>query len=432
MKMVMEKDPRNFEKRYNRRAICNKIAQERKDERKYKTEQSKLKNDLALKWLKQDKLKAKSTEKKRPGPEKFLPAFSYISWTPSDKRSHIPFSYCSRSFNERRQYIDFFKEFIYPYKVPQILLLASLENERMTAHHMEIIKKAKKWVCDIVSGASFFKQNKEYFTHAEAHLFLNTDKPYKDLTSVIDLFFYSKCLARRMSIPRSRFVSKTFTIKFIKDFNHPLVTGFLDLIARSSAYEIENTDLGDICDFVLDKIKRYRKANNTHPPFSFSGRTMESVIGLANEWHADIQKEQEALNELAREGQQQGQKYKTVEATRWNGIPVYQSTFKEKDCEWSFVKLCSVQDLVNEGRIMKNCAASYSSVCTSGMSTIFHLARDLPEIQIHENIATLEVSKERVLIQAKEKYNKRISPTVEKIIRKWGQQNRIKIEGYSF
>jgi hypothetical protein len=39
---------------------------------------------------------------------------------------------------------------------------------------IETIRLAKKWICDMVSGGSFYKKNREYFTKAESHFFLNT------------------------------------------------------------------------------------------------------------------------------------------------------------------------------------------------------------------------------------------------------------------
>jgi len=151
-----------------------------------------------------------------------------------------------------------------------------------------IIRLAKKWIRDITSGVSFYKSNTALFTKAEAHFFLLSDIRYTEPSSVIEQYFYAKCLARKLSVKLSLSTAKVFSFKFTNDWDNPIVTGFLDFIARSDGFETGKLELGDICDFVLAEIKKHKKSRGRQPPFSFSGRTMTSVLALANEWHADI------------------------------------------------------------------------------------------------------------------------------------------------
>ncbi|GHV12431.1 hypothetical protein FACS189491_05410 [Spirochaetia bacterium] len=217
-----------------------------------------------------------------------LEAFSFISWTSFDKRDQIPRGFMPHSFNKNRQYVDFFRTFIYPYPVPLPLLFTTLVKEyfiderggRVKSTYYDIIKLSKKWVNDIVSGDSFYRKNKEYFTRAEAHHFLNTVIPYTCASSMLELYFQAKCKARNIAVKRCRIIAKVFTVKFEKSFNHEMVTDFLNLLGRSEAYQIEEGELGDIGDFVLAKIHDHLKGCGRVPPFSFSGRTMTSIIGL--------------------------------------------------------------------------------------------------------------------------------------------------------
>jgi hypothetical protein len=426
------------EKRAARRLNRIDISRKRKDQREKDLESKQQALRMAAETLKKDNMNDKSCNKKRPGQESFIPVFAFIPWSPYDKRDKIPSNYSSRSFNERKQYLDFFRDFIYPYKVPQFLFWAAFEQETIKDSHgrdmpspdVEIIRLAKKWICDIVSGESFAKQNSDHFTKAEAHIFLTTDIVYKDPSSVIELLFYTQCMARKICVKRSWFIAKIFTIKFIKQWDHPMVNEFIDLIARSTDYNIENAGLGDICDFVLEKIKMYRESHEKNNTFSFSGRTMASVIALANEWHADILRKIDAQNALIQaEHMINGQRGspRRLNLDRWNGIYIYTSLIKEDNCIWSFAQLCSARELLNEGRIMKNCVSSYTAQCASGQSTIFHVSRYLNKEQVNESVATLEVSKNRVLVQAKSKFNTGVMPSVMRIIKKWGQCNRIKV-----
>jgi hypothetical protein len=297
---------RRREKRFDRRENQIRIsAGRKKDRNENAVRQDELQRSSAM-LLKKDKRQDKPD--KRPGPGKFLRAFSYIGLTPYDKRLQIPQSYRCRSFNEQRQYIDFFREFIYPYKVPLLLLWAAFEKETVVTERgnarpspdIEIIRSAKGWIRDIVSGDSFYKRNKDCFTRAEAHYFLNSEVAYNSPNSVIELVFYSRCMARKMGIRRSRVIAKIFAQKFGRHWNNPIAIGFLDLTARSRSYSVENGGLGDVCDFILSEIEKHRKARGRQPPFSFGKRTMASVIALANEWHADVLWEQETRNALNR------------------------------------------------------------------------------------------------------------------------------------
>ena len=294
-----------------------------------------------------------------------------------------------------------------------------------------IIRLAKKWIRDITSGVSFYKSNTALFTKAEAHFFLLSDIRYTEPSSVIEQYFYAKCLARKLSVKLSLSTAKVFSFKFTNDWDNPIVTGFLDFIARSDGFETGKLELGDICDFVLAEIKKHKKSRGRQPPFSFSGRTMTSVLALANEWHADIIREQEAQNALADAGQRFNPQNRRTPApprlTRWNGINVSYSRLETENCVWLFSQLCTVQDLLNEGRKMKNCVSSYSARCASGDCAIFHISCLFTDTQLSEEKATLEVSRNRVLVQAKAKCNAKISPVTMGIIRKWAQLNRIRL-----
>jgi len=177
---------RRREKRHNRRENQIGIAIRRKNEREENAVYRNITQKTLAGLLKNDNKQEK--KEKRPGAEKFLNAFSFINWTPYDKRYLITPSYQCRSFNEQKQILDFFKEFIYPYKIPRILIWAALEKDTVITENgkikpspeASIIKNTRKWICDIVSGNSFYKQNKDYFTRAEAHFFLNSEIVYEN------------------------------------------------------------------------------------------------------------------------------------------------------------------------------------------------------------------------------------------------------------
>jgi len=377
---------------------------------------------------------------KKPGPEKFLEMYSYISATVYDTRHCIPPSWKPNSFNERKQHLEFIKRFIYPYQIPETLLWATHLPEYAADNNGKLnktpdyvfIQLAKKWVTDIVSGESFFKRNKDFFTKAEAHHFLQSRVSFIDGSSVIALYFYAKCRARSLNHKLSLMIADVFTVKFLSHFKDKLVEGFLDLLARTPEYRYERGTLGDLCDFVLEKIQENKKNGEKPGTFSFSGRTIFSVTGLANEWHERLRRETEAARqqrEAFRRGRLQNHRNeKTVDASHWKGMGFAQFRHETDECIWTVTELRTAQDLLNEGRKMKNCVSSYTYKCASGSSAIFTLERVYRISQAIEKAATLEVNiANRTLVQAKGKCNTKLTPTTLHIVTRWAQANGIAV-----
>ncbi|WP_010256939.1 PcfJ domain-containing protein [Treponema primitia] len=425
------------EKRQQRR---EKTIMQTRKKRQHKLEckEKKESEDAAVeKNLAEDRKKNTFAEKKPDG-FKFLEAFSYINWTPFDKRDRLPQGFRSRSFNKERQYIDFFKSYIYPYSVSLPLLFTTIQKEyfldeqgkNKKSSYYDIIILSKRWIRDIVSGDSFYRRNKEYFTKAEAHYFLNTAMPYTGPSSVVALYFHAKCKARNLDAKYCRIIVKMFTLKFEKYFDHAIVTGFLDLLARSPNCQIEDGELGDICDFLITNIRGTIKWGTKFPAFSFSGRTITSIISLANEWHVEIQRDQEALNMLTQARHLRQRQNRPIIndtfAKKWEGMDIPNYNFETDEYVWTLTQLLTAQDLLNEGRKMKNCVSSYTYDCSSGECFIFNLSCFNKYSRLTESNATLQVTRDRILVQAKAKCNFRIGPAAMNVIIRWAQANRIK------
>jgi hypothetical protein len=230
----------------------------------------------------------------------------------------------------------------------------------------------------------------------------------------------------------SLMIADVFTVKFLSRFENRLVEGFLDLLARTPGYAYERGMLGDLCDFVLEKMQENKKGNGRPGAFSFSGRTIFSVIGLANEWHERVRREAEAgrlQREAYRRNCQQNPKGENhIDTSRWNGMGFAQFRYETDECIWTVTELKNAQDLLNEGRKMRNCVSSYAYKCASGSSTIFSLERVYPTSQTIEKAATLEVNiANRSLIQAKGKCNTNLTPKILHVVTRWAQVNGIAV-----
>jgi len=371
--------------------------------------------------IREDNKKPKKPDKK-PGAGMFLSLYSYISRTAFDKRDSIPANWKPKSFNAWKQHVEFLRSFVYPYPLPEILVRATHEREyasdgkghRVQNTNCGLVRLAKKWVSEIASGGSFYKNNAALFTRAEAHYFLCSKMPYEDCSSIIKLYFYAKCRARAMSPKLSMIAAGVFGIKFMRHFKNSLVESFLDLIARTPEYRYDRGMLGDLCDFVLEKIRERQKDG-----FSFSGRTISSAIKLANEWH-ELQR---------REAEQAMRDEKQAIISSWKGMGIGHFRHESEEFVWTIYELKTAQDLTNEGRKMKNCVGIYARNCATGRSAIFTVERAYRGSQQAEKAATLEVQiSSRAVIQAKGKCNSALPSKTMSVIARWAASNRIKVQ----
>ena len=325
--------------------------------------------------------------------------------------------------------MDYFHTFIYPYPIPEPLIFTSIQEDLFDDKHgklcyskdFAIIQKSKKWISDIVSGESFYRKNKDCFTKAEAHYFLSSSISHKDNSSLIAMYFEAKCKARGFGQSLCAVVTKVFTVKFLNTYNCSIVTGFLDLLARHADHYLTADELGDICDFVNTKIIKYQQSFGKSVPFSFSGRTIASVISLANEWHAQHQREIRLLNRL---GYRQRQTVQIPE--KWDGLGINNFKYENGSYVWIIKQLCTFHDLTNEGRKMKHCVASYAYRCSNDECAIFNVSCFNKSVDTIESVATIEVSANYEIVQIKGKCNSAVSVKVMNVISRWVQQERLK------
>jgi len=395
--------------------------------------EAKVRTDVALILKKDGSVEKINT--KRPRMNYFLSAFSFIPQSICDQRMDTEnMEWKCHSFNEERQYMEFFKRFIYPYDIPQPLLFTAVmqnqyyfdaDGKQRKSFDFELIQLCRKWLCDIVGGESFYKHNKEYFTKQEAHFFLNSKIQYIDTRSALYMFFEAKCKARGIPDSLSRIITHVFTIKFEQCFNNAIVTSFLDLISRHVDYALTEGELGDVCDFILSEITKYKESADKATPFSCSGRTITSVISLANEWHAQVQREIAARAELQANTDKQKVEF-------WEKALISNFKHENDDCIWTITQLCSVNELINEGRSMKHCVASYAGQCSGGTSAIFHVSGYEKQNKSHVfGSATVEVrTADRSICQIKGKCNARVDMAAINLIKRWAQTNNLKMSIY--
>ena len=416
--------------RIKRRLSSNEQKQNQKKER-----QNNYEREMLIQTQFRDILKKhKNTEKKVPKrleTEKLISLFAFLPQGQFDKRhiSAVRKEWKCHSFNTKRQTMDFFRTFIYPYPIPEPLVFTSIQEDLFEDEYGElrysqdfaVIQKGRKWISDIVSGGSFYKKNKDCFTKTEAHYFLSSKVSYNDNSSLIAMYFEAKCKARSLGQSLCAVVTTVFTVKFLHTYNCPIVKGFIDLLARHSDCRLTADELGDICDFVNTKITKYQQSFVKSEPFSFNGRTIASVVSLANEWHTQHQREIRLLNRLGYNSRQI-----TQIPEKWDGLGVNNFRYENDNHLWTIRQLCSVNEIINEGRRMKHCVASYAYRCSNYRCSIFNVSSFNRSTNTTESVATIEISSHYEIVQIKGKCNTKVGAKVMNVVSRWAQQERLK------
>ncbi len=140
------------------------------------------------------------------------------------------------------------------------------------------------------------------------------------------------------------------------------------------------------------------------PGFSMAGRTLKSILRLADAWHLEL-----------------GRKKRSGSfAWRRSGIQGYHFLEKreEDDREWTIQELLDSDALYAEGRAMRHCVYTYANLCRRGEATIWSLR--LRHKEGEKRMATIEVNpRRRSIIQARAKCNARPGVRSLEIMRQW-------------
>jgi hypothetical protein len=212
-----------------------------------------------------------------------------------------------------------------------------------------------------------------------------------------------------------------------------MVMDFLDLIAKADIKILYNRGdcyyLDDICDFVLSKIEDSEKAEEQSAAFSFKGRTLKSVIRLMNEWHMSLINEIEEVDNLENINIPSFLRSSNFKIYKWEGLGLADYQYETNNHTWIVSELRNSLSLYMEGQKMRHCVVSYAQRCSTGECSIFNASCKNKETHTTESVATLEVNTiTKTLVQARGKYNYRVTDETMEIITLWTKANGITID----
>jgi hypothetical protein len=106
----------------------------------------------------------------------------------------------------------------------------------------------------------------------------------------------------------------------------------------------------------------------------------------------------------------------------------------EEQLLWTFRELLSSQDLIDNGRRMKHCVASYAQSCVRGACSIWTLERRYRDSESArgDTILTLEVDAARTLVQARGQQNRMPTDPEKALITQWMTKANLKPGRYLY
>lgn len=174
---------------------------------------------------------------------------------------------------------------------------------------------------------------------------------------------------------------------------------------------VDPRQFSPVCDWIHQKRSLGIGPEPSQPGFSLKGRTMASVLVQTAAWHRRLaQLRQHAGNTLPLN-------------TAWAGLPVPDYAGGEEN-RVRITQLTTFGQLVEEGRTLQHCVASYVESCRRGRCGIFALTLDgRPAI-------TLEVTPDRVVVQARGRHNRGMAADERHWVNRWLSEARLVLSKY--
>ncbi|WP_310395509.1 PcfJ domain-containing protein [Hymenobacter sp.] len=169
---------------------------------------------------------------------------------------------------------------------------------------------------------------------------------------------------------------------------------------------VDPRQFGPVCDWIHQKRSVGIGPEPPQPGFSLRGRSMASVVAQTDAWHR-------SLAQLRRHA---GSSWPLD--TAWEGLPVPGFTGGDEG-RVRIAQLTTFGQLVEEGRTLQHCVASYMDSCRRGRCGIFSLAFD------GRPVVTLEVSPERVVVQARGRHNRAMAADERFWVNRWLGEARL-------
>lgn len=157
------------------------------------------------------------------------------------------------------------------------------------------------------------------------------------------------------------------------------------------------------------------------PNLTMTRRTPDSLLRQVEEWHGELR--------VARANDKRFWKV--------SGIPGLTLQTGSKDDPdrlvlWTFRELLSGQELIDNGRALKHCVASYAHSCARGACSIWSLEAREGDARRGTPVLTVEVDSNRTVVQARGLANRRPSAQEKNVLETWMKKAALKPGHYLY
>ncbi len=334
-------------------------------------------------------------------------------------------SWSPNSHNPRRQFASLARHLLAKYDVPAVLDESWFEG--MTEKGF----RHQNWFLHIGEGKNLRTAEMEMkLTKRAAHLYPSAPKEFSIEAAL--RWCQTLALSGDDRLARTLATTRLAELQKDEDFWQSVVFFFINNPMLNPRQAGPLIDFIHNLKFVPTEVAKPDGSVSLEipePNFSMKGRSGIALLSRMEEWHRD----------LAKETRRPGREW---ESCGLNGI---QMTKKEESTGiasiWTLDELLSTKALIEEGKAMRHCVASYASSCARGSNSIWSLKIKEGEDGNPRRVMTVEADNLRKQVcQARGRCNKRpgekrASPRLSfapDIIKRWAAQEGLSIASHLF
>lgn len=310
----------------------------------------------------------------------------------------------SRSHNPHRQLAALCSHLFEKYSTPQFLQ-NSLDNKDPEQFELYIHVAQGSNIRSFPKGALSLQSMPE-LTKTQAHLFhtiLAQDTPIGDgflIVQVMDIIPETNTETLGQIVE----LGKQYQQNIVRNQSNSFFQETCHLIKRAGM--IDSHQIRPLGDYLI-QMKRQ------NPDYTLKGRSPTVLLKSMENWHNILQRS------------------KTSKNRRWTGQtdiePLYHPS--KENPTWRIEEITTEKGLMEEGKVMKHCAYSYTHACMEGKLSIWSAKTFNESNQTWKCDTTIEIKGQEVT-QARGKCNMTITPLARSILHEWCRQNKLKVSNY--
>lgn len=321
------------------------------------------------------------------------------------------FDWSPESHNAKHQFFELSRYLLAKYSVPEFMDTAYIEDN----------KQHQEWFRHIGEGKNIRTMDNIPITLTKkmAHYFMTAPTNYP----IAGALRWGQIHALGGN---ARLANALLETRLIRDFNDDAF--WLSVIKfLNNNPMLDTVYINPIIDYIWNQkyepqiIFVERGVAEEQPPaqpnFSMRGRTINSLLKDVDRWHVQLGRQRKGGN------------------FQWEKSPIPDFQFiegseKSKNMKiWRIEELLSSAELIDEGRKMNHCVATYAHSCHKDKCSIW--AMSIQQEDCREKCLTIEINKKNnTICQVRGKRNRLASTQEKDIIKRWANQEGLSLASY--